>query len=90
MKDSEIMASEYVKQLVMARLSAMPPNVSFSIGRFGSYSRDELIEHVRRGSQVGEATVEMQLHFLRASNIKFTILKMRKELSIILSKEAAF
>ncbi len=61
------MASEYVKQLVMARLNAMPPNVSFSIGGFGTYSRDELIDHVRKGSQVGDATIEMQLHFIRAS-----------------------
>lgn len=59
------MGDEYVKKLVIARLRAMPPNVSFSIGRFGDFSRDQLIEHVSRGTEIGQATIRTQLNFLK-------------------------
>ena len=61
------MVGEYVKELVMARLRAMPPNVTFSIGSFGSFSPNDLIAEVRKGSGIGEATIKMQINFLRAS-----------------------
>lgn len=61
------MAETYVQELVMARLRAMPPNVTFSIGSFGSFSPNDLIAEVRKGSDIGEATIKMQLNFLRAS-----------------------
>jgi len=56
---------EYLKKLVKERLSAMPPDVSFSIGSFGDFTRDELIQEVEKGSEVGKETIEMQLIFLR-------------------------
>ncbi len=59
------MDEEYLKRLVAMRLKAIPPNVSFSIGRFGDFSRDELIREVERGSNVGKATIQMELTFLR-------------------------
>ncbi|MDO8625333.1 MAG: hypothetical protein Q7R47_04590 [Candidatus Diapherotrites archaeon] len=59
------MDEEYVKKLVVARLNAIPPEVSFSIGNFGSFTRDQLIQEVGRGSPVGKATTEMELNFLR-------------------------
>lgn len=67
--------TEYIKKLVKERLAAMPPDVSFSIGDFGDFTRDELIEEVDRDSEVGKETIEMQLNFIRkmprllASNI---------------------
>ena len=60
------MEKDYVKKLVIARLEAMPPNVSFSIGGAGTFSRNDLINEVRAGSRVGEAAVELELEFLRA------------------------
>lgn len=56
---------EYVQKLVITRLQAMPPNVSFSIGSYGDFSREDLIREVKRGSEVGKAAVEMELQFLR-------------------------
>ena len=61
------MDDEYVKRLVITRLKAIPPNVSFSIGSFGHYSIPQLIEQVAGDTDVGRATVKMQLNFLRAS-----------------------
>lgn len=57
--------NEYIKKLVMGRLQAMPPDVSFSVGHFGDYTRDELIEQVDEGTDVGKAAIEMQIEFIR-------------------------
>lgn len=55
----------YIQKLVKERLSTLPPEVSFSIGDFGDFTRDELIEEVDKYSDVGKATIEMQLAFIR-------------------------
>ncbi len=59
------MEEDYARELVIVRLRAIPPNVSFSIGNFGDFSRDQLIEQVRNGTDVGRAAVDMQLNYLR-------------------------
>ena len=56
---------EYIKKLVKERLHAMPPDVSFSVGHFGDYTRDELIEQVDRGTDVGKAAIEMQIDYIK-------------------------
>ena len=57
--------TEYIKKLVKERLHAMPPDVSFSVGHFGDYTRDELIEQVDQVTEVGKAAIEMQIDFIR-------------------------
>jgi len=56
---------KYFKNLVKKRLAAMPPDVSFSIGEFGDFTRDQLIDEVDKYSEVGRETIEMQLDFIR-------------------------
>ena len=56
---------DYLKKFIITRLNAIPPNISFSIGNFGSFTRDELIKEVEKGSDVGKATTELELKFLR-------------------------
>ena len=43
----------------------MPPDVSFSIGHFGDYTRDQLIKEVEESTEVGKAAIEMQIDFIR-------------------------
>jgi len=57
--------SEDVAKLVVARLSAIPPNLSFSIGSHGDFTARELIQEVKKKTEVGQATVEMQLTYIR-------------------------
>jgi len=57
--------TDYIKRLVKERLHAMPPDVSFSVGNFGDYTRNQLIEEVDKGSDIGKAAIEMQLTFIR-------------------------
>ena len=59
------MNEEYVKKLVITRLNAIPPEVSFSIGSYGSFTRNQLIKEVEKGSAVGKTATEMELNFLR-------------------------
>ncbi|MBI2597670.1 MAG: hypothetical protein HYW50_00570 [Candidatus Diapherotrites archaeon] len=59
------MDEEYLKKLVVTRLRTIPPDVSFSIGDYGSFTRDQLIQEVEKGSKVGKAAEEMELNFLR-------------------------
>lgn len=54
-----------VKELVILRLKAVPSNLSISIGGHGEFTRDQLIEEVKKGSEVGEAAVRMELLFIR-------------------------
>ncbi|MEA1924306.1 MAG: hypothetical protein U9M95_00395 [Candidatus Altiarchaeota archaeon] len=56
---------EYLKKLVKERLSAMPPDVSFSIGGYGDFTKDQLIREVEKGSEIGKETIDMQIRFLR-------------------------
>lgn len=60
------MDEEYVKKLVILRLKTVPPDVSFSVGEYGDFTRNELIEEVQKGSEIGKATTEMELKFLRS------------------------
>lgn len=56
---------KYLKKLVITRLNAVPPDISFSIGKYGDFTRDQLIEEVEKGTEVGKAATEMELNFLR-------------------------
>lgn len=57
--------ADYIKKLVKERLHTMPPDVIFSVGNFGEYTRNQLIEEVDKGTEVGKAAIEMQLIFIR-------------------------
>lgn len=56
---------ENVKELVILRLRAIPSDLTISIGGYGEFTRDQLIEEVEKGSKVGEAAVRMELLFIR-------------------------
>ena len=56
---------EYVKKLVKARLHAMPPTVSFSIGGYGDFTPEQLIAEIDDDSEIGREAIDMQLDFIR-------------------------
>jgi len=59
--------NEEVKKLVIARIDArMPPNIKISIGNGGSLSKEEMIEHVKKGDEKGIQIIEMHLNFIKA------------------------
>jgi len=54
-----------IKNLIKKRLAAMPPDISFFVGDFGDFSRDQLINEIDENSEIGEEIIEMQLNFIR-------------------------
>lgn len=54
-----------IKKLIKKRLSAMPPDISFSVGEFGDFTRDELIQEVDKESEIGKEMIEMELNFIK-------------------------
>ncbi len=53
-----------IRELVLARVKATPRDVRISVGS-SEYTRDELIENIERGSEVGHDIEEIQMEYLR-------------------------
>jgi len=60
------MVSEDIKKLVIVRLQAMSPNLKLSIDKYGTFTKEELIERVQKEDEVGKLIIEMQLKYLRS------------------------
>lgn len=54
-----------VKELVKLRLMSTPSNIKISIGSFGEFTRDQLIEQVEKGTPIGNAAIRMELLFIK-------------------------
>lgn len=58
--------SEDLKDLVIARLDVLSPHKRIHIGSVGEFTKDELIERVRMGDEIGQKIANIELSFLRA------------------------
>lgn len=54
------------KNLVLARIQAMPANTAISIGGGENLSKAELIHHVEQDDEIGRQMVEIEKSFLLA------------------------
>jgi hypothetical protein len=66
MSEENMATNEQVKELVIARLDAMPSNYKLSIGSSGTFTIQQLIQSVKADDQVGKQVVAMQLNFIKA------------------------
>ncbi len=57
--------SEEIKELVIERLEAMPSDKKISIGADGDFTKEELIERVKKEDNVGKKVIQIQLEYLR-------------------------
>jgi len=57
--------TEDIKNLVKERLMAIPSNITFSVGTFGDFTKDELIHAIDAGSEIGKGAIDMHLEFIR-------------------------
>ena len=62
----EISTDEEIRKLVLARLETLSPDTIKCIGEEGSFSRDELIEHVKEGDKIGKTIEQVEMEWLRA------------------------
>jgi len=59
--------SNNIKELIITRIEAKSPShLKLSIGSHRSMSKEEMIEHVRKGDEVGKKIVQVHLNFLKA------------------------
>jgi hypothetical protein len=58
--------SEKEKQLILARLELLTPNLHFASGGFLDYSRDDIIKEVSNNSEIGKDFIATEMEFLRA------------------------
>ena len=68
-KNKKIKNNEFdkdMKELVKARLNVLPENISVSIGKEGTFSRDELIDHVEKEDNIGQKVSQVEMEFLQA------------------------
>ena len=65
-EEKDIKLKEEIKKITIKRLDVMPSNIRISIGKYGDFNKDELIEHVKEWDDIGKATADIQLNFLRS------------------------
>jgi hypothetical protein len=57
---------EELKELVLARIEVMPKNFKLSIGNKGTFTKSELITHIKDGDEIGMQVIKMQVSFIKA------------------------
>jgi len=59
--------SQKEQELVLARMEVLSPDLVFSSGGSGAtYTRDEMMQHVRDKDEAGSEFVKIEMDFLRA------------------------
>ncbi len=53
------------KELVILRIETTPSNLRLSIGGGKSMTKEEMIEHVKKGDEIGKQIIKAHLNFLR-------------------------
>ena len=67
--EKEILSSleEKWKQLVAERINAgMSSNLKLSIGMGGSLNKEEVLEHVQKGDEIGLQIINLHKNFMKA------------------------
>ena len=54
-----------IKEPVIIRLETMPSDKKISM-QSGEFSKEELIEHVKKEDKIGKKIIEVEMEFLRA------------------------
>lgn len=59
--------NETIKNSVIARIDAqVPSNLKLAMGSYGGMSKEEMIEHVKNGDEIGRQIIKRHLQFLKA------------------------
>ncbi|MFH1585850.1 MAG: hypothetical protein ABIB79_03720 [archaeon] len=66
MNNKNTKISEEIKELVIERLSVMPSEYKLSIGSDGTFTKDQLIEHVKSEDSIGNQITNIQMNFIKA------------------------
>ncbi len=65
--NSEKEINETIMNSVIARIDAqVPSNLKLAMGSYRGIGKEEMIEHVRKGDEIGKQIIKRHLQFLRA------------------------
>ncbi len=64
-KNNQGTNDEEIRKLVLARMQTWSPTTMKSIGDKGVFSRDELIQHVQKGDEIGKTLEAVEMEWLR-------------------------
>jgi hypothetical protein len=60
------MDEKEIQELVIARLQTLPDSKEISIGASGDFTKEDLIQHVQAGDEIGKRIIDIEMSFLRA------------------------
>lgn len=60
-----MVTEQEIRQLVIERLKTLPEGTGISIGSQGDFSKNEMIAHVKKGDDIGQKIIAVELNFLR-------------------------
>ena len=59
--------NEKLKDLVITKIDAgLPSNLKISVGSQGVLTKEEMIQHVKKGDKQGRQIIDMHLNFMKA------------------------
>lgn len=58
--------AEELKKIVLWRLETIPPNFKLSVGNEGTFTKEELKQHIEKEDNIGVLFAKMQLNFMKA------------------------
>ncbi len=58
--------SEELKKIVLWKLDTIPPNFKLAVGNEGTFTKEELKQHVEKGDEIGVVFAQMQPNFMKA------------------------
>lgn len=65
--DKKIEITEQMKEIVLAKIDAqVPSNLRLFVGDRGGMNKEQIMEHVRRGDEIGKDIILAHIRFLRA------------------------
>lgn len=53
------------KQLALARLNTLSDNIKIHVGSTQTYSKKDIITHIRKETKIGQEMVNIQIEFLK-------------------------
>lgn len=58
--------AEELKKIVLWRLETIPPHFKLSVGNEGTFTKEELKQHIEKEDNIGVLFAKMQLNFMKA------------------------
>ena len=58
--------NENLRDLVIERIEVASPDLKLAMGSHGIFTKEEMIEHIKKGDEIGQKIIDSNLSFLKA------------------------